>query len=69
MVYGRSKLEAEEEALRRGAGSAVVRVALVCGRGHGPRATASEGIVWALRRGQPLRLFTDQYRCRWIPTR
>jgi dTDP-4-dehydrorhamnose reductase len=62
MVYGRSKLEAEGEALRRCAGSAVVRVALVCGRGHGARGTASESIVWALRRGQPLRLFTDQYR-------
>jgi dTDP-4-dehydrorhamnose reductase len=62
MVYGRTKLEAEEEALRRCAGSSIVRVALVCGRGHGPRATASEGIAWAIRAGRGLRLFTDQYR-------
>jgi dTDP-4-dehydrorhamnose reductase len=62
MVYGQSKLEAEGEALRRCAGSAVARIALVCGHGHGARGTASESIAWALRRGQPLRLFTDQYR-------
>jgi dTDP-4-dehydrorhamnose reductase len=62
MVYGRTKLEAEEEALRRCSGSAVVRVALVCGRGHGPRPTASEALAWALQRGQPLRLFTDEFR-------
>jgi len=62
LSYGRTKLEAEEEALRRCPGSTVVRVALVCGRGHGPRATASEAVVWALARGQRPRLFTDQYR-------
>jgi dTDP-4-dehydrorhamnose reductase len=60
--YGRTKLEAEEEALRLCPGSAVVRVALVCGRGHGHRATSSEGVVWALAQGKRPRLFTDQYR-------
>lgn len=60
--YGRTKLEAEKEALRRCSGSVVVRVALVCGRGHGPRATASEAVAWAVARGQRPRLFTDQHR-------
>lgn len=62
LIYGRTKLEAEEEAIRLCAGSAVVRVSLVYGRGHGARGTASEAVAWALRRGQPLRLFTDQFR-------
>lgn len=61
-VYGRTKLGGEDEALARCAGSAAVRIALVCGRGHGPRPTASEAVAWALRRGQPLRLFTDEFR-------
>jgi dTDP-4-dehydrorhamnose reductase len=60
--YGRSKLEAEEETLRVCPGSAVVRVALVCGRGHGHRATSSEAVVWALAQDKRPRLFTDQYR-------
>ena len=62
MVYGHTKLEAEDEALGLCAGSAVVRVALVCGRGYGHRPTASEAVTWALRRGQRPRLFTDQFR-------
>ena len=60
--YGRTKLAGEEEALRLCAGSAVARIALVCGRGYGPRATSSEGVAWALRRGDRLRLFRDQWR-------
>ena len=60
--YGRTKLAGEEEALRRCAGSAVARIALVCGRGFGPRGTSSEGVAWALRRGDRPRLFTDQWR-------
>ena len=60
--YGRTKLAGEEEALRLCAGSAVARIALVCGRGYGPRATSSEGAAWALRRGDRLRLFRDQFR-------
>jgi len=62
MTYGRTKLEGEEAVLAEAPGSAVVRVALVHGRGHGRRGTASEGVEWALRAGRPLRLFTDQFR-------
>jgi dTDP-4-dehydrorhamnose reductase len=61
-VYGRTKLEAEEAALAEAPGAAVARVALVHGRGFGPRGTASEGVAWALRQSRPLRLFTDQFR-------
>jgi dTDP-4-dehydrorhamnose reductase len=62
LVYGRTKLAAEEEALRSCKGSAIVRVSLIHGRGHGPRPTASESVAWALRSSRPVRLFTDQYR-------
>ena len=62
LTYGRTKLAGEEEALRRCAGSAVARIALVCGRGFGPRGTSSEGVAWALRGGDRPRLFTDQWR-------
>jgi dTDP-4-dehydrorhamnose reductase len=40
----------------------VARVPLVCGRGHGPRATASESVVWSLRDRRPVALFTDEHR-------
>jgi dTDP-4-dehydrorhamnose reductase len=60
--YGRSKRAAERETLARGAGNAVVRVALVHGRGFGPRGTATESLRWALAARRPLRLFTDQFR-------
>ena len=62
LVYGRTKLEGEEVVLAEAPGAAVVRVALVLGRGFGPRATASEAIAWALGAGRRLRLFTDQFR-------
>jgi dTDP-4-dehydrorhamnose reductase len=61
-TYGRTKLEGEEAILAEAPGSTVLRVALVHGRGHGRRSTASEGVEWALRAGRPLRLFTDQVR-------
>ena len=61
-VYGRTKLAGEEAVLGLCPASAIVRVALVHGRGHGPRATASEAVAWALRSGRRLRLFTDQHR-------
>lgn len=61
-VYGRTKLAGEDAALAAHPGSAVVRVALVLGRGHGPRRTASEAVAHALRSGTRVRLFTDQYR-------
>lgn len=62
LTYGSTKLAGEDEALRRCAGSAVARIALVCGRGFGPRGTSSEGVAWALRAGGRPRLFTDQWR-------
>ena len=62
LVYARSKLDGERAVLEEAPGAAVVRVALLCGRGHGSRPTASEAIGWTLADGRPLRLFTDQYR-------
>ena len=40
----------------------VLRVALVIGRGYGPRVTASEAVAAALAAGRRPRLFDDQYR-------
>lgn len=62
LVYGRTKHEGEEVVLAEAPDAVVVRVALVVGRGHGPRRTASEAIADALRAGRRVRLFTDQYR-------
>jgi dTDP-4-dehydrorhamnose reductase len=62
LVYGRSKLAGERAILGECPQAAVVRVALVHGRGYGPRPTASEAIAWSLRAGRTLRLFVDQYR-------
>jgi dTDP-4-dehydrorhamnose reductase len=62
LVYGRTKREGEDAVLAEAPDAAVVRVALVLGRGFGPRATASEAIAWALAAGRRLRLFTDQFR-------
>jgi dTDP-4-dehydrorhamnose reductase len=61
-VYGRTKREGEEALLSADPAAAVARVALVAGRGHGPRGTASESIAWALRTGRTVRLFADEYR-------
>jgi dTDP-4-dehydrorhamnose reductase len=61
-VYGRTKLAGERAVLRAADSFAVVRVALVAGRTHGPHPSASEAIAWALDERRPLRLFTDQYR-------
>lgn len=63
MAYGRSKLEAESAA--RGAGDAravVLRVALICGRGAGPRNSASEGIASRLLAGESVTLYEDEWR-------
>lgn len=62
LEYGRSKLAAEQAVLSASPDFAVVRMALVQGRGFGPRATASEGVAWALRGGKRARLFVDQFR-------
>jgi dTDP-4-dehydrorhamnose reductase len=61
-VYGRTKLAGEEALLAANPAAAVARVALVLGRGHGPRPTASEAVAWALGRGQTVRLYEDEYR-------
>jgi dTDP-4-dehydrorhamnose reductase len=62
LVYARTKLEGEQAVLDEAPGAAVIRVGLLCGRGHGRRPTASEAIAWALAEGRSLRLFTDQHR-------
>lgn len=62
MVYGRTKLDGEGAVLAEAPEAVVVRVALVLGRGYGPRTTASETIATALAAGRRARLFTDQYR-------
>ena len=62
LAYGRTKLSGEEAILAEHPAAAVARVALVAGRGHGPRATATESIAWHLRAGRPVRLFSDQRR-------
>jgi dTDP-4-dehydrorhamnose reductase len=62
LTYGQTKLLGERAVLGADPGAAVLRVALVHGRGHGPGGTASEAIAWALRAGRTVRLFTDQYR-------
>ncbi len=61
-VYGRTKRTGEEALLAACPGAAVARVALVVGRGHGPRGTASEAVAWSLQAGRPVRLFTDECR-------
>jgi dTDP-4-dehydrorhamnose reductase len=61
-VYGRTKREGEQAVLEALPTAAVARVALVCGRGHGPRGTSSEAVAWSLRAGRPATLFTDEYR-------
>lgn len=61
-VYGRTKLASEAAVLAHCPAAAITRVALVIGRGHGPRGTGTELIAWALRSGRRARLFTDQYR-------
>ena len=62
LVYGRTKLDGETAILDEAPEAAVLRIALVLGRGFGPRTTASEGIASALAAGRTVRLFTDQYR-------
>lgn len=62
MRYGRTKRDGEAALLEACPAAAVLRVALVVGRGCGGRASASEGLARAVRRGVRPRLFTDQYR-------
>jgi dTDP-4-dehydrorhamnose reductase len=62
LTYGQTKLRGEQRILAESPSAAIARVALVVGRGFGPRGTASEAIAWRLAAGQPLRLYHDQYR-------
>jgi dTDP-4-dehydrorhamnose reductase len=61
-VYGRTKREGERAVLDALPEAAVARVALVYGRGHGPRGTSSESVAWALAAGRAAALFTDEFR-------
>ena len=61
-VYGATKLEAERAILEEHPAALVLRLSLVCGRGFGPRASASEAIARALRRGELVTLYTDEWR-------
>jgi dTDP-4-dehydrorhamnose reductase len=61
-VYGQTKLRGEEAVLDAFPAAAVLRVALVVGRGHGPSPTASEAVAWALSGGGRPRLFVDEFR-------
>jgi dTDP-4-dehydrorhamnose reductase len=60
--YGRTKLEAEDAVLAESPDAVVLRIALVIGRGYGPRTTATESLAAALAAGGRPRLFHDQYR-------
>jgi dTDP-4-dehydrorhamnose reductase len=62
MAYGRTKLEGEKAVLEAHPDAAVVRLPLMIGRGFGPRGTASEAVLWALRAERPVRLFVDEFR-------
>ncbi len=61
-VYAQTKRAGEQAVLSACPRAAVARVALVLGRGHGPRGTSSESIARALRSGRSVRLYTDEYR-------
>jgi dTDP-4-dehydrorhamnose reductase len=61
-VYGRTKLAGEEAVLSACPSAAVVRIALTLGHGHGFRGSSTESVLWALRKGGTVRLFTDEHR-------
>lgn len=60
--YGRSKLRAETAAREECPESVILRVALICGLGCGPRFSASESISRRLQRGETVSLFEDEWR-------
>jgi dTDP-4-dehydrorhamnose reductase len=60
-AYARTKLAGEDAVAAECPSAAILRLALVAGRGTA-RPTASEAIAWSLRAGRRLRLFTDQFR-------
>ncbi len=61
-VYGQTKLDAERVVLTSGTGASVIRTALIYGNSPSGRRSASEQVVNTLRRGEAMRLFTDEYR-------
>jgi dTDP-4-dehydrorhamnose reductase len=61
-VYGRVKLEAEEAALARAPGAAVVRISAAYGRLLGGRACFVDELRESLSRGKPVAAFVDQWR-------
>ena len=61
-VYGRVKLDAEEAALARAPGAAVVRICAAYGRLLGGRPCFTDEILAAVSRGQAISAFTDQWR-------
>ena len=62
MEYGRSKRRSEIAALAGSPHSTILRVALICGQGYGPRLSASESIAARLQRGETVTLFEDEWR-------
>lgn len=61
-VYGHTKAEAERYVLSHPQ-NAVVRLALTCGRSAGRDRAFNEEWEQRWRRGETLRLFTDEFRC------
>ncbi|MFI5347899.1 MAG: SDR family oxidoreductase [Elusimicrobiota bacterium] len=61
-VYGRVKLAAEEAALARAPGAAVVRIAAAYGRLLGGRPCFVDELLASLSRGEPVAAFMDQWR-------
>jgi dTDP-4-dehydrorhamnose reductase len=62
LYYGHTKLDAESAVLAASPEAVILRVALVIGRGYGPRKTATEAVTATLAAGARPRLFHDQYR-------
>lgn len=60
--YGRTKAEGERITARLGPRGTTARLALVYGRSPAPGRSASEQLVAALRRGERVRLFVDEWR-------
>lgn len=62
MEYGRSKLRSEIAVVEECPEAIILRVALVCGRGHGARLSGSEAIAARLGRGETVTLYEDEWR-------
>ena len=61
-VYGRSKLEAEEEVLRACPEAFVFRTSLIYGFGSPVSRTFLTSLIEKLERGEPMKVFVDQKR-------